>query len=186
MGKTLFYKPTNRHKNRRSKRGASEISQFIPALYILFLIVFLPLINLATLFVSAAIQYLATNDFVAKASTQQSYSSALNTMAREAYHFQQTSGLANFISMSPTGGYTGCGDDLYVLTTNVATGVVSSSAANMPLTQAVNTGTNIYELSVTSNYSVAPLINLSAVPLLGAVPGLGQPVNLTFTANRPV
>ena len=56
----------------------------------------------------------------------------------------------------------------------------------LPAVPSVDTVANIYELSVTSTYSVAPLINLSAVPILGAVPGLGQPVTLTFTANRPV
>jgi hypothetical protein len=170
---------------RRSQRGASEIAQFIPALYILFLIVFLPLVNLGGLFVAATIQYLVTNDCVSKASTQGDYASALNTMATEAYQFQ-TLGLAKLITLFPQGGYVGCGNDLYVVSTNVASGAVTLSSPNKPLINSIDTGSNVYELSVKSIYSVAPLVNLSAVPLLGAVPGLGKPVTLNFTANRPV
>jgi hypothetical protein len=172
------------NRSSRSQRGASEISEFIPVVYVLFLIVLLPLLNLGALFVAAATQYLATNDFVSKASTQSDYHDALNTMAGEAYQFQ-ASGLAHFIHMAPAGGYTDCGDDLYVFTTNIATGAVTSTAADMPVTVPVNTRANVYELSVTSSYTVAPLVNLSSLPVLGNVSGLGQPVALSFTANAP-
>ena len=169
----------------RSPKGASQIAEFAPVMYVLFLIVLLPLLNLTALFAGAAIQYLATNDLVAKAATQSGYSGALNTMADEAYSFQ-ANGLAHFVKMTPEGGYTGCGDDLYVVTTNIATGTVTSSAPDMPMTAPVNTAANMYELSVKSSYTLAPLVNLSSVPVLGSVPGLGQPVALSFTANRPV
>jgi len=169
----------------RSHRGSAEIAQFIPALYVLFMVALLPLLNVGAVFMAAAVQYLATNDFASRASTQSDFPSALNTMTAGAYQFK-SSGLANFITMSPQGGFTGCGDDLYVLTTNIASGLVTSSSADMPLTQPVQTGINIYEISVKSSYSVSPLIDLSAVPILGDVPALGKPVTLSFTANRPL
>jgi len=57
----------------RSQRGASEVAQFIPALYVVFVVMLVPLLNLAFLFLSAATLYLATNDFVARASSQQTF-----------------------------------------------------------------------------------------------------------------
>jgi Flp pilus assembly protein TadG len=169
----------------RSQKGVSELSQFPLVLYVLFLIVLLPLLNLVTLFVAGTTQYLATNDFAAKAATQADYASALNSMANEAFQFQ-SNGLAQFVHLIPEGGYTGCGDDLYVLATNIANGTVTSSPADQPLTQKVDTTTSMYEISVKSVYSVSPLVSLAAVPGLGSVPGLGKPVTLVFSANRPV
>jgi hypothetical protein len=154
-------------------------------MYVLFLIILIPLLNLVNLFVSAATLYLATNDFASKAATQPNYSSALNAMAAESYKFQAT-GFARFLHMVPTGGFSGCGDDLYVLATDLGTGAVTSSQADMPLSQAIDTPASMYELSVQSVYEVSPLISMSALPLLGSVPGLGKPAALTFKATRPV
>jgi hypothetical protein len=169
---------------RRSQRGASEIAQFIPVFYILFVLVFLPLMNIALLFVGAATQYLITNDFAYKASTQSDYPSALNAMVTESYNFA-ASGLSKFMHILPQGGYASCGDDLYIVVTNIASGAVTISGADLPLTQPVDTTKNMYEMRVTSSYVISPMFNMSAIPLIGSIPGLGQPVNFTFNANRP-
>ena len=88
--------------------------------------------------------------------------------------------------MIPAGGYTGCGNDLYVLATNIGSGSVTSSPPDQPLTQPINTTTGMYELQVKSVYTIEPQISLAALPLLGNIPGLGQAVTLNITANRPV
>lgn len=119
------------------------------------------------------------------AATQANHTSALNTMVKEAYQFP-SSALAKFVNMQPEGGYTGCRDDLYVLATNIATGAVTISAADQPLTQSINTKTSMYELQVKSVYDASPLVSLAAVPVLGNVPGLGRPARLTLTTSRPI
>jgi len=171
----------------RPQAGVAGLSEFPLTIYVLFLIVLLPLINLASLFVAASVEYLATNDFVAKAATQANYSGSLNTMVSEAYQFCGN-GLAKFVSLNPDGGFAGCGSDLYVLVTDIASGAVKSSPANLglPFAQPINTKTNIYELQIKSVYRVSPLISLAAVPILQDVPGLGKPVTLTFAASRTV
>ena len=173
------------HRNLRNSKGSAEIAEFVPVLYIAFLLVLMPLLDLVTVFVAGATQYLATNDFVAKSATQPDYASALNTMVTEAYQFQ-SNGLAKFAQMVPDGGFAGCGDDLYVLVTDTGTGAVTSSGADRPLSQKINTQSSMYELSVRSVYNVGPLVSLAAVPILGDIPGLGKPVTLAFSANRPV
>ena len=106
-------------------------------------------------------------------------------MTNEAYQFQ-SNGLAQFAQMIPQGGFTGCGDDLYVLVTDLGSGTVTSTAPDQPLNQTINTTNSMYEIAVKSAYNVGPLVSLATVPILGNIPGLGQPVTLSFTANRPV
>ena len=60
-------------KNLRRSQGSSEIAEFIPVVYILFLLVLIPLLDLVTVFVAGAVQYLATNDLAAKAANQADY-----------------------------------------------------------------------------------------------------------------
>lgn len=163
----------SRHRQHRSQKGVSELSQLPLVLYVLFIIVLLPVLNLVTLLVAGTTQYLATNDIAAKAATQPDYTSALNSMLNEAFQFQ-SSGLAKFVNMDPEGGYASCGGDLYLLATNIGSGAVTSSPADQPLTQAIDTKANMYELQVRSIYSVSPLVSLEAVPVLGNVPGLGN------------
>ncbi len=169
----------------RNNRGSSEIAEFGPVVYVLFLIVLLPLLDLSALLVAGATQFLTTNDLAAKAATQANYSASLSSMVSEAYRFQ-SNGLARFVHMVPEGGYTGCGDDMYVLTTDLASGTVTSSEANQTVGSPVNTSAAMYELSIKSIYNVSPLVSLDAVPVLQNVPGIGKPATLTFIANRPV
>ncbi len=64
--------------------------------------------------------------------------------------------------------------------------MTTGSPANQGLVTQVNIVQDMYEYQVKSAYTVSPLISLESVPVLGSVPGLGQPVTLAFTANRPV
>ncbi len=169
----------------RNNRGSAEIAEFVPVLYVILLLMLMPLLDLVAVFVAGATQYLATNDLVAKAASQPNYTSALNSMVNEAYQFS-SNGLAKFSQMVPKDGYTGCGNDLYVLVTDTTSGTVTSSAPDQPISQPINTQSSIYELSVKSVYNVGPLVSLRAVPILGDIPGLGKPVTLSFTASRPM
>jgi hypothetical protein len=154
-------------------------------MYLLFLVILMPMLDLVNVFVGGAVQYLATNDIAAKASSQPDYATTLNTMVNEAYQFQ-SNGLAKFVNLAPDGGYTGCGADLYIIGTNVQTGAVTTSGANQTLTQAVDTTQNMYEASVKTTYDISPLVSFAAIPGMNTVPGLGMPVTLKCTANRPI
>jgi hypothetical protein len=169
----------------RSTKGATEIAQFPLTIYCLFLVVLLPVLNLVTVLVAGCTAYLATNDLAAKAATQSTFAQALNAMTVEAYNFQ-SNGLAQFVKMAPQGGYTGCGNDLYVLATNIGGSGVQSSPADQSLASNIDTTKNIYEMQVVSSYTVSPLVSMASFPLLGSIPGLGQPITLSFAASRPI
>jgi hypothetical protein len=149
------------------------------------MLVLVPLLDLVNVMVAAGVEYLATNDFAAKAATQPDFNSALSSLFNEATQFQ-TNGLAKFVRLQPEGGYIGCGSDLYFISTSTANGTATTSSPNQAFTQQIDTTNNMYELSIKSSYSVPPLISLAALPVLSEVPGLSQPVTFTFTANRPL
>lgn len=169
----------------RAEKGSAELVQLPLVFYTIFVATLFPLLNIVTLLVAGTTQYLATDDFVAKAATQSTYTDALNNMASEAQKFQSF-GLAKFVHLTPNAGYAGCGNDLYVLQTNIASGKVTSSKPNQPFVSTIDTTANMYELSVQSSYDVEPLISFAALPFLGNIPGLGKAVSLTFTVHRPV
>ena len=50
---------SDKFRRGRSKQGAAEISQFALVMYVLFIFLLVPLIDLVALFAGAAIQYLA-------------------------------------------------------------------------------------------------------------------------------
>ena len=172
-------------RNQRSRRGSSEIAEFIPVLFVLFIVVLMPMLDFVTVFVAAAIQYVATNDFASKAAVQSTFPNALSNMVQEAAQFQYY-GLAKYVNLKPQSGFMACGNDLYVLATNVSSGAIVKTGANQPFNEAINTQANMYEISVTSKYAVSPLISMERIPLLCSIPGLGYPFDLSFTANRPV
>jgi len=171
----MMYCMHNRLTSARSNRGATEITQFPLTLYCLFLVLFLPVLNLVTLLIAGTTALLATNDFAAKASTQATFAQALNAMAVESYNFQSNA-LAQFVKMSPQGGYTGCGNDLFILATDIGGTGVQSSAPDQSLNAVIDTTKKIYEMQVVGSYTVSPLVSLASVPVLGSVPGLGLPV----------
>ena len=174
-----------RAANIRSSAGATEMAQFPLTIYCLFLIVLIPVLNLVAIIIGGCTAYLATNDLVAKSSTQPTFSQALNAMATEAYAFQNNK-LAQFVKMTPQGGYAGCGNDLYILQTNVAGSGVQSSSPDQSLNSNFDTSKFIYEMQVVSSYSVSPIISMSSIPMFGSVPGLGEPVVFSFAASRPI
>jgi len=179
------YRMHKYHFKNRSSKGAAEIAQFPLTIYCLFLTLFLPVLNLVALLIAGTTAYLATNDLAAKAATQPTFAQALNAMAVEAYSFQSNA-LAQFVKMSPQGGYAGCGNDLYVLATNIGAAGIQSSAPDQSLNSNIDTTNNIYEMQVVSSYTVSPLVSLASFPLLGNIPGLGQSVTFCFAATRPI
>ena len=184
MERTLSRK-SSMNSRHRSIKGAAQLSEFALVLYVLFFIILVPVVDLGCLLIAAATQYLATNDFAAKAASQPDYINSLNAMFTESQKFE-TTGMSKFMNMTPQGGYVGSGNDLYVITTNITSGGVQKSSANNSLSPPIDTTANVYELAVNSNYSFKPILSLAGVPLLGNIPGLGQPVTFTFVANRPV
>jgi len=119
---------------------------------------------------------LATTRFLLQRHPRQAtFAQALNAMAVESYNFQSNA-LAQFVKMSPQGGYTGCGNDSsFRLQTSVAL-CVQSSAPDQSLNAVIDTTKKIYEMQVVWLVHSVATCQFASVPVLEDVPGLGLPV----------
>lgn len=169
-----------RGKHRRMDNGS--IAEFPAALATLFFLLAFPLINLCFLGTAAACIYLSAVQTAISASYSQTFESALAAVSKDA-NYINTSGFARLVKMRPVNGYNGTGIDLFVQSTGLASGS-QLYGPNTPVPGKVDTAANIYEYVSSATYEVSPFIDLSAIPPLRAVPGLGKPALLNMRAFR--
>ncbi|MBZ0187294.1 MAG: hypothetical protein K8F91_13690, partial [Candidatus Obscuribacterales bacterium] len=153
----------------RKEKGAALTAEFALALFVFFMIILFPLINLIGLAMGAGTQYLLTKECVSSAGVSSDYGTALASMESTANKIA-SSGFGQFAKMAPIAGYSGSGTDLYIVRTPIATGNSVTYGPNSPFAGIVN-NTNIYEYQVRSTFDLGPFLNLSAVPFIGTVPG---------------
>lgn len=158
------------------------------ALFVLFFFFLFPLINLISCGMGAVTVYFSTGQAAHRAAEQQDYNSALAAMLDQAKIFN-TSGMSQFLKVTPVNGYQNCGDDLYIDVTAIATSNTQTIGPNITLSGAltpVDDSANLYQYKVVSRYDVFPLANMSFIPGLGQVPGLGAPFRISFTSRAAV
>lgn len=165
----------------RNQTGA-QMAEFAPALLIFFMIILFPLINLIMLATGAGTAYLAAKQCASRAGTQATFTDARNVVVPESATFV-ASGFGQFAKLTPIGGISGSGITLRVVSTPYGGGASTVNAANVPLAAAATPDTNTYEYRVDAFYNIGPFMNLSNVPWIGTVPGLGPPVQMNFTAT---
>jgi hypothetical protein len=171
------------YKHHKSQRGTTAD---IPlALFTLLFALVLPLADLIGLVTGASLIYMLTQDSAAHAVSRQKFEDALLSINEMAVQLQKSS-ISKFVRMKPIGGYKGNGIDLYVVAANYRTDVTQRFGPNQPFPVAIDPSTFLYQYSVTANYQVGPIVDLSFVPLLGDAPGLGKPALFRFTATRPI
>lgn len=166
------------------KRGSgSQIAEFGPALFIFFVLVFFPLVNLFAYTVGVATATLIAHQCSTAAAVSQTYADALTATSATA---QNLSGsvLGQFARLTPKGGYAGCGVDLYILVTNLGSNTTKSYGPNQPLNIPIDTTNNIYEYQVQANYIINPLFNMSGIPLVSNVAMLGQAVRFVTVTQK--
>ena len=172
----------------RNQVGAGSIMEFGPVLIVLFLIVLFPLIDLMGLACGTATVFLIARQTAARASEATTYDDALSAVKQEAAILQKT-GFAAFAKLSPVGGYSGSGCELYVHRTAIAGGTQATCGPNklVPSTPApaIDTNKYLYEYATVVTFDVGPVFaNLHSVPFVGNVPGVGAPARLKMTSDR--
>ncbi len=166
---------------KRSQSG--NLSELPIALFVLFILMAFPLLNLLGLVTGTGIACLIAHQAASRASTYQRYDGALSAMSTEANNLL-TTGFASFAHMTPVGGYAGSGADLYVLATNYRGGGSKSFGPNQPVQAVIDPSTWLYECNVRVKYQIGPVISMSGTPFIGDIPGLGKPAIITFEDNR--
>ncbi|HNB23512.1 MAG TPA: hypothetical protein PKZ32_13910 [Candidatus Melainabacteria bacterium] len=170
----------NTHLRRRSQTGS--IAEFAPVLFIFFMMILFPLINLIGYGTACAtVQFIGTNCATA-AQNASSFGDALNSVESMSKGLVN-SGFGKFANLSPQGGYKGCGVDVYLIEIDYSN--------NNRLTYGPNTGlphpydsTKIYEYQTRCNFQVNPFLNLAGVPGIGSVPIIGKPTAMASNSCR--
>jgi hypothetical protein len=165
---------------RRSQVGS--IAEFAPVLFIFFMMILFPLINLIGYGTACAtVGFIGTNCAQA-AQNASSFGDALNAVETMSNNLLN-SGFGRFANLKPVGGYKGCGVDLYLIEIDYTN--------NNRVTYGPNTGlpsnydsAKIYEYQARCNYQIMPFLNLSGVPGIGSVPIVGKPSAMAYNSCR--
>ncbi len=168
----------------RKERGSSA-AELPVALMVLFFFALFPLFNLFMLVSDAAIIALFSHQLASDAAVQSNYDRALTKMVSSSSDLNN-SRLAGFAHLQPNGGFRGSGSNLYIVSTDYINQGVTTIGPNVPLAAAIEPSKFVYEFMVTSRYTYEPIFNLSSVPFIGTVPGIGKPFTLSMSAFRSV
>jgi len=176
----------SRRKPAKSRISGASVAEFGPVLVFFVLIVIIPLLNLLAFVTGYACVSTTCQTCAADAANSTTFDEALTNVKKRSLAMVDSS-LAKFARVKPRGGYQGCGVDIFIATTKLAdpnSGHFYGPNTGLPPNTSANAAANIYEYTVRSSYDVGPLMDLSAVPLVGNLPLIGQPVNLANQASR--
>lgn len=128
---------------------------------------------------------LAARQGASAAASSADYGTALAAMEREVKAVK-SSGFGAFLNLQPIGGSNGTGADLWIEKTDLTSNGVQYCGPNTPAPAPIDTTNNIYEYACLAKFQVGPWCNLSAVPFIGSVPGLGPPASIRYVATCAV
>ena len=167
------------------KASGANIAEFAPAIFVLFLVILFPLINLLAIASGFATATLIANQCATAAAVSQTYNDALNSMSNTALTLT-SSPLGKFAGLQPMSGYgyQGCGVDLYVAVTNVGSNSITVYGPNTPLAGPIDTTNNIYEYEARVSYAIGPFLSMAGTPIFTNVPGLGKPADFQLAVQK--
>jgi hypothetical protein len=167
------------------RKQSGNISEFALSLWVLMILFVCPLINLFGVSLAAAGVLIMDIQCASSAASAPTYAQALSAVTTQSNQLQSY-GISRFMNLQPVGGYKNCGVDLYVHASNYRNGPNADFGPNKAPSGPVDPETYVYEYSTKASYLVTPWVNLSKVPMIGNIAGLGKPVQLTFNASRAI
>lgn len=165
---------------RRSQTGS--IAEFAPVLFIFFMMILFPLINLIGYGTACAtVQFIGTN-CASAAQNAASFGDALSAVETMSNGLC-SSGFGKFANLSPQGGYKGCGVDVYLIEIDYSNNNRQTYGPNTGLPHPYDSS-KIYEYQTRCNFQINPFLNLSGVPGIGSVPIVGKPSFMASNSCR--
>jgi hypothetical protein len=173
-------------RKRRNRKG-NAIAEFGPALWVFFVLIIIPLIDMASFLWGVGTVMLAANLGVKTCAGARTYSEAINLVNGTETDLAT---FRSFAIVTPTGGAPR-GVRLQVIGYPVsgsggATVYPPPPAPNRIPVDRATLDNNMYEYQCIASYDVQPLFNFNGLPVFGNVPGLGTPVPVSFTATATV
>jgi hypothetical protein len=148
------------------------------ALWVLFLAMFIPMLNLATIGVRTGALFSAAGDAAYHAARASSYLSNLSATQPSAVTIAQTEATN---SLSGFSGITLSTVNTYIVYTNLAT--QQTIRQNSPLSVPADTNVYCYQLEVMLTAQVKPLITLNSA-VLGNIPGITTPMTVKASSKQ--
>lgn len=186
--RNAFWNKANTRQNhlsaRTRKRNAlgSSIAEFGPILFIFFLIILFPLIDLIAVAWGYCTCYMATTQAANRASSSNNVDraqQAIIKVLRKAYQ----GGFGQFAVVDPVGGLGRSGAHMWVVRTPFAGGPAEYLGPDSSLdpTEVPDPARYVYEYQVTTKQKVGPFIMIPTNMLVD-IPGLSSPFEITVTA----
>lgn len=170
---------------RSTRRRGASISEFPVVLFILFLIILFPLINMLGICMSGVSAYLITMQTAQAAAHANTFNEGLTAAVQTAQSMATTS-IAKFAKLSPIGGASNSGITLYVEAINTSTSQIKLYGPDTPVTPPIDTVNCIYEIESIGTFQAKPFLAMAGMPFVGNVPGIGQPFPFCFRCKRAV
>jgi hypothetical protein len=168
-----------RNRNFRSKRG-SNLAEFGPARWIFFLFILFPLFNLVQFACGVATVALIARQAAQACASSPAFSDGL-TAARSTATTMASSGMGQFACLKPANQY---GISVYIDQTNIASSQQTVFGPDQPMTTAVDSTNNIYEIETRCLYDIGPMLPMQNVPYIGDIPLIGKAYRLGFSSER--
>ena len=167
----------------RNCAGLSTQADFAVCMFVFLMIALFPLIDLLAVAVGAATVAFSATQAAARAASATNFPDAVEAAMSENYGITY-GGLGRFARLSPQGGLGGTGIDLYVHASNINNGQVKIYGPNAAVSDPIDSTANVYEYCARASFDVGPLVNLSFVPFVNQIPGVGRPFRLGYSAFR--
>jgi hypothetical protein len=163
----------------RNKNGNS-LAEFGPALWIFFLVILFPLFNLLQFICGVATVALIAAQSAQAMASAPDFNSGL-TAGRAAATALAASGFGKFAHLTAVSPY---GVNFYIDTTNVNTNTQTVTGPDTPLSTAIDTTNNLYQIEARCLYNVGPMIQMQGVIFLADIPLIGKPAQLSFSNQK--
>jgi hypothetical protein len=166
-----------RYTRRKNFGSALSAAEIIPVLCIGSLVLLISTANLIGLCLGYASAYLVGMESCSHAANASGFDNALQNMIAASSSLV-AGDLGKLGRLSSVGGLNNSGIDLYILQTNIFNGQTTVIGPNKPL-PAVDAVSNVYQIETRCTFKSAPVVAAARIPGLGAVPGFGEPVQMT-------
>jgi len=167
----------------RRRSGSASLAEFGPALFVFFLFILFPLIDLLGIATGFATVNFIAGQAASSASVSSDYDAALSSALSKTQALAG-GGFGAFAKLVPNGGYNNSGLNLWVNRTNVQNGQADVCGPNKYCPTPVDSASYVYEYSAHVRFNVGPFINLSGMPWIGTIPGLGRPVSVLYVSQK--
>lgn len=172
-----------RYKKPRNAKGAGHIVDFGCVFCAMVIAILLPMVNFLSFTFGALAVYSATHAAAIKAGDSFSYKQASEIINRSGADLA-TSPIARFCQIQVPKNKKGM--QLTTLVTDVKLRDVVLKTQEEPKLTKVDPGVHLCQYSVKGCFEIKPLIDLSGVPVIGQIPVIAKPFELSCVVERTV